>query len=144
MLDKLYKEHEENKNLTNNSLEHAKAYLVNRQKYDEYLRSQNDKELMMANRCETTTYKELLIKKIEQFLPMSYDEFKKLDTNEQQKIIAQVKEEQGNIQKDLCQKRIDLYFSTLENMQQVDLNLGHERVKTLTKKYVPSQKNWIN
>ncbi len=126
---------EENKklNLDENSVANAKVYLANREKYDDCLRKQNDQELMMAKSCDNKTYKDLLIKKIEQILPIDYTEFKKLDANEQQKIINQVKEEQGNIQKDLCQKKIDLYFSNLEAVQQVDLNLGHDKAKTLTK-----------
>lgn len=67
-------------------------------------------------------YKETLIETIEQYLPISYEEFKKLELDEQQRIIDSVKEQQGNIQKDLFQERFNTYISDLE--EDSDLHLG--------------------
>lgn len=99
---------------TVNSLEHAEQYLCYSQHYDDCLRTQNDIELAIAEKTTKEPYKETLIRTIEEYLPMSYDEFKKLDLDEQQKIIDEVKEQQGNIQKDLFQQKFDSYISDLE------------------------------
>lgn len=107
---------------TVNSLELAEQYLKHSQHYDDCLREQNDRELAMAEKSAKESYKETLIRTIEQFLPMSYEEFKKLDLDEQQRIIDSVKEQQGNIQKDLFQQRFDSYISDLE--EDSDLHLG--------------------
>lgn len=58
-------------------------------------------------KAEPKTYKETLIKKIEQYLPMTYEEFKKLDLDEQQSIIDDIKLKQGRLEKDLFQDRFE-------------------------------------
>ena len=83
---------------------------------------QSDRELSAKEQSTRETYKETLIRTIEQFLPMPYEEFKKLDLDEQQRIIDSIKEQQGNIQKDLFQQRFDSYISDLE--EDSDLHLG--------------------
>lgn len=60
------------------------------------------------------TYKETLIETIEQFLPMPYEKFKKLDLDEQQRIINDIKLKQGKEEKDMFQERFDLEFGTKE------------------------------
>ena len=83
---------------------------------------QSDRELSAKEQSTRETYQETLIRTIEQFLPMPYEEFKKLDLDEQQRIIDSIKEQQGNIQKDLFQQRFDSYISDLE--EDSDLHLG--------------------
>ena len=53
------------------------------------------------------TYKETLIETIESYLPMSYEDFKTLDLDEQQKIIDDVKLKQGKVEKDMYQERLE-------------------------------------
>ena len=53
------------------------------------------------------TYKDTLIETIEQYLPMTYEEFKKLDLDEQQSIIDEIKLKQGRVEKDLFQDRFE-------------------------------------
>ena len=52
-------------------------------------------------------YKKVLIETIEQYLPMSYDEFKKLDLDEQQEIINEIKRKQNREEQDNFQKKLD-------------------------------------
>ena len=47
------------------------------------------------------------IEKIEKYLPMTYEEFKKLDLDEQQSIIDDIKLKQGRVEKDLFQDRFE-------------------------------------
>ena len=53
-------------------------------------------------------YKKVLIETIEQYLPMSYDEFKKLDLDEQQEIINEIKNKQGKEEQDIFQKKLNI------------------------------------
>ena len=52
-------------------------------------------------------YKKVLIEAIEQYLPMPYDEFKKLDLDEQQKIINEIKNKQNREEQDVFQKKLN-------------------------------------
>ena len=52
-------------------------------------------------------YKKVLIATIEQYLPMSYEEFKKLDLDEQQLIIDEIKTKQGIEEQDIFQKKLN-------------------------------------
>ena len=63
---------------------------------------------------QESSYKKALIRTLENYLPISYDEYKKLDFSEQQKIIEDIRKSNGIIKEDLFQVRARNYFKKLE------------------------------
>lgn len=59
---------------------------------------------------QKSSYKKALIRTLENYLPISYDEYKKLDFSEQQKIIEDIRKSNGIIKEDLFQVRARNYF----------------------------------
>lgn len=75
------------------------------------------------------TYKETLIETIEQYLPISYEVFKKLSLDEQQKIIDEIKEKQGK-KHDIFQQK----FTTLTEDDEGKISLCSRLLRGVAKK----------
>ena len=61
----------------------------------------------LASMQERKEYRETLVKAIEKYLPMPYDKFKKLDLDEQQRIIDEIKKRRNKNNRDKFQEKFD-------------------------------------